>query len=190
MNEVNTNNETKIELTAQDEVYEKEYLPTVHKVGTVSMLLILGLSFLPALYFSFFQGLHPGWDVIAKAAVAMIGLEFFTWILEPTIYFPMIGITGTYISFVAGNITNMRIPAATAAQSAVGAKLGTRKAEFAGVLGIIASVVVNFAVLIVVVLFGNFIISLLPEAVSNSLNYALPSVFGALLVTFVARLKM
>lgn len=173
----------------QQETYEKEYLPKVHKIGTVSMLLILVLSFLPALYFSFFKGLNPGLAIIAKAAVTMIGLEIFTWILEPTLYFPMIGITGSYISFVAGNITNMRIPAATAAQTAVDAKLGTRKAEFSGVLGIIASVVVNFILLIIVVAFGSFIISLLPQAVSEALNYALPSVYGALLVTFIARLK-
>lgn len=183
MNQENTN------AVDQEVLYNKEYLPRVHRFGTATMLLILVLSFLPALYFSFFEGLHPGWSVIAKAAATMIGMEIFTWILEPTLYFPMIGITGSYISFVAGNITNMRIPAATAAQTAVGAKMGTRKAEFAGVIGIVASVVVNFIVLAIVILFGSYIISILPEAVSNSLNYALPSVYGALLVTFIARLK-
>ncbi|MEF9866192.1 MAG: hypothetical protein RR576_06410 [Oscillospiraceae bacterium] len=185
-------NDTKKPVTTeeQDTIYQKEYLPKVHKYGTFTMLLILVLSFLPALYFSFFHGMHPGWDVILKAAATMIGLEVFTWILEPALYFPMIGITGSYISFVAGNITNMRIPAATAAQTAVGAKLGTRKSEFAGVIGIVASVVVNFIVLAIVILFGSYIISILPESVSNALNYALPSVYGALLVTFIARLKM
>ncbi|MEG0110365.1 MAG: hypothetical protein RR675_04545, partial [Oscillospiraceae bacterium] len=78
----------------------------------------------------------------------------------------------------------------TAAQTAVGEKLGTRKSEFAGVIGIVASVVVNFIVLAIVILFGSYIISILPESVSNALNYALPSVYGALLVTFIARLKM
>lgn len=173
----------------QEALYEKEYLPRVHRFGTGTMLLILVLSFMPALYFSFFAGMHPGWSAIAKAAATMIGMEVFTWILEPTLYFPMIGVTGSYISFVAGNITNMRIPAATAAQTAVGAKLGTRKAEFAGVIGIISSVVVNFIVLAVVIFFGSYIISILPETVRGALNYALPSVYGTLLVAFVARLK-
>ena len=67
--------------------------------------------------------------------------------------------------------------------------MGTRKNEFAGVVGIIASVVVNFAVLILVVLFGNFLISILPQGVVDALAYALPSVYGALLVVFIARLK-
>ena len=173
----------------QDTLYNESYIPKVHRVGTASMLFILVLSFLPAVYFSFIAGFHPGWKVIGQAAATMVGIEVFTWILEPTLYFPMIGITGSYISFVAGNITNMRIPAATAAQSAVGAKMGTRKNEFAGVIGIVSSVIVNFAVLIFVVLFGNFIISILPEVVVDSLSYALPSVYGALLVVFISRLK-
>lgn len=173
----------------QDNLYNESYIPKVHRVGTASMLLILILSFLPAIYFSFVEGFHPGWKVIGQAAATMIGIEVFTWILEPTLYFPMIGITGSYISFVAGNITNMRIPAATAAQSAVDAKMGTRKNEFAGVIGIISSVIVNFVVLIFVILFGNFIISVLPKVVVDSLSYALPSVYGALLVVFIARLK-
>lgn len=173
----------------QDVSYEKDYLPKVHMYGTVSLLMVLVLSFLPALYFSFVLDLSPGWDVVAKAAIAMIGLEVFTWFLEPTLYFPMIGITGSYLSFLSGNITSMRVPAATAAQASVNAKLGTRKAEFAGVFGIIASVVVNFIVIFVVIAFGSYIISILPDSVSNALNYALPSVYGALLVTFIARLK-
>lgn len=93
---------------AQDELYNKEYLPKVHRFGTASMLLILVLSFLPALFFSFVLGFHPGWGVVGQAAISMVGIEIFTWLLEPTLYFPMIGVTGSYISFVAGNITNMR----------------------------------------------------------------------------------
>lgn len=174
----------------QDELYNKDYLPKVHRFGTASMLLILVLSFLPALYFSFILGFHPGWGVVGQAAISMVGIEIFTWLLEPTLYFPMIGVTGSYISFVAGNITNMRIPAATAAQNAVESQMGTRKNEFAGAIGIVASVIVNFAVLVIVVLFGNFILSLLPQTITDALVYALPSVYGALLVTFIARLKM
>lgn len=173
----------------QDALYNKDYIPKVHRVGTITMLLILVLSFLPAIYFSFALGFHPGWAAIGQAAITMIGIEVFTWILEPALYFPMIGITGSYISFVAGNITNMRIPAATAAQSAVNAKMGTRKNEFAGVVGIVASVIVNFAVLLLVILCGNLILSLLPQQVVDALAYALPSVYGALLVVFIARLK-
>ena len=177
------------DINENDVIYQKEYLPKVHRYGTLFMMVLLVASFLPALYFSFVKGNFPGWSVILAAGAAQVGIEIFTWILEPALYFPMIGITGSYISFVAGNITQMRIPAATAAQNAVGAEIGTRKSEFAGVIGIVSSVIVNFIILITVVLFGNIIISVLPSAVLDALNYAMPSVFGAMLLTFVVRLK-
>lgn len=170
-------------------LYQKEYLPKIHRFGTAMMMVVLVLSFLPGIYFSFVAGLHPGWGTIGRAAITMVGIEVFTWILEPLLYFPMIGITGAYISFVAGNITAMRIPAATAAQNAIGAKAGTRKGEFAGVVGIIASVIVNFIILGIVIFFGGYIIGFLPDYIRSGLSYALPSVFGALLVTFIVRLK-
>ena len=85
MNNTNNIKEKTTTPAWQDEAYEKEYLPKVHKYGTATMLLILVLSFMPAVYFSFFKGMHPGWEVIAKAAATMIGLEVFTWILEPAL---------------------------------------------------------------------------------------------------------
>lgn len=189
MNEPEKNVTETMSTQEVEELYHKDYLPKVHRFGTAMMMVVLVLSFLPGIFFSFVEGYHPGWGVIGQAAITMVGIEVFTWILEPLLYFPMIGITGTYISFVAGNITGMRIPAATAAQNAIGAEVGTRKAEFAGVVGIIASVIVNFIILGIVIFFGGYIIDFLPEAVRAGLGYALPSVFGALLVTFVVRLK-
>lgn len=171
-------------------LYKNDYIKGIHKIGTTIMLLLLVVSFAPALYLSYVKGMHPGWAAIGSAAVALVGINLFQWILEPVLYFPMIGITGSYIGFVAGNITPMRIPAAVAAQNAVEAKPGTKKGEFAGVMGIVASVLVNFIVLGIVVTFGTFLLSVMPEGVNNALQFALPGVYGALLMTFIARLKL
>lgn len=172
-----------------ENIYHKDYIPKVHRIGTFSMLFLLVFSFVPALWLSYGMDFHPGWDVVAKAGATQFGMSVFTWILEPVIYFPMIGIAGSYIAFVAGNVTTMRVPAITAAQNAVEAKYGTKKAEIAGVYGIISSVLVNFFFLAIVILFGSYIANVLPEAISDSLKFALPGVYGALLITFAVRLK-
>lgn len=184
----NTNKKDIMSMSEIEQLYKTDYIRHIHKIGTCTMLALLVISFLPAIYMSFVKGMHPGWGVIGKAAVALLGINVFQWIIEPVLYFPMIGITGSYIGFVAGNITPMRIPAAIAAQNAVDAKQGTKKAEFAGVIGIVASVIVNFIVLAIVIIFGTYLISILPPAVNDALQYALPGVFGALLVTFVSTL--
>lgn len=53
-----------------------------------------------------------------------------------------------------------------------------------------ASVVVNFVVLAIVNLFGTYLLSILPKTVDDALQFALQGVYGALLVSFIARLKM
>ena len=171
-----------------EQLYQDDYIKSIHRIGTSTMMVLLVISFLPAIYISFVKGMHPGWGVIGKAAITLLGINVFQWIIEPILYFPMIGITGSYIGFVAGNITPMRIPAAIAAQNAVDARQGTKKGEFAGVIGIVASVIVNFIVLAIVIVFGSYLIAILPAAINDALQYALPGVFGALLVTFVSTL--
>ena len=84
--------------------------------------------------------------------------------------------------FGAGNITSMRIPCAIAAQNAVNARNGTPKGDAASVFAMVASVVVNFAALAVVIVFGNYLLAVLPETVKVAFNYTMPAVYGALLV--------
>jgi hypothetical protein len=42
--------------------------------------------------------------------------------------------------------------------------------------------VVNFAALAVVIVFGNYLLAVLPETVKVAFNYTMPAVYGALLV--------
>lgn len=167
-----------------DDLYA-EYLRRIHTVGTRIMLLILLLTYVPAVILCVFYDGFPGTYAFAATVAAMLGMESYSWFFEPTMYFPILGVTGTYLCFASGNITNMRIPAATAAQNAVDATIGTRKSEMAGVLGIIASVVVNFLVLLTVILFGDYLMRVLPAIVETAFDYALPAVYGTILVTMI-----
>ena len=167
--------------TATVDVELQAYTKNLHKIGTTCMMTLLVLTFLPALYVFVVLGAFPGWGALAGTFAALVGQEVMTWIMEPVMYFPMIGVAGSYICFTAGNITNMRIPCALAAQAAVGATTGTAKGDAASVFGMVGSVVVNFIALGVVILFGNWLLSVLPEGVKTAFNYAMPAVFGSLI---------
>lgn len=160
----------------------KAYTKKLHKIGTITMLVVLVMTFVPPIYIFITKDAFPGWGALAGAFGALFAHEIATWIMEPTMYFPMIGVAGAYICFTAGNITNMRIPCALAAQNAVGAKSGTPKGDAAGVFGMVASVVVNFIFLGIVILFGEYLLSILPESIRNAFNYAMPAVYGSLVV--------
>lgn len=167
--------------TATVDVELQAYTKNLHRIGTTCMMVLLVLTFLPCLYVFFVLGAFPGWAPLAGTFAALCGQEVMTWIMEPVMYFPMIGVAGSYICFTAGNITNMRIPCALAAQAAVGATTGTAKGDAASVFGMVGSVIVNFIALGIVILFGNWLLSVLPEGVKAAFNYAMPAVFGSLI---------
>ena len=167
--------------TATVDVELQAYTKNLHKIGTTCMMTLLVLTFLPSLYVFVVLGAFPGWGALAGTFAALVGQEVMTWIMEPVMYFPMIGVAGSYICFTAGNITNMRIPCALAAQAAVGASTGTTKGDAASVFGMVGSVIVNFIALGIVILFGNWLLGVLPEGVKAAFNYAMPAVFGSLI---------
>lgn len=167
--------------TATVDVELQAYTKNLHRIGTTCMMVLLVLTFLPCLYVFFVLGAFPGWAPLAGTFAALCGQEVMTWIMEPVMYFPMIGVAGSYICFTAGNITNMRIPCALAAQAAVGATTGTPKGDAASVFGMVGSVIVNFIALGIVILFGNWLLSILPEGIKAAFNYAMPAVFGSLI---------
>lgn len=167
----------------------QSYIKGIHKIGTIVMVLLLILTFIPGIYICIFHDAFPGIGPILGAFLALAAAEGWAWFVEPAMYFPMLGVTGTYMSYVAGNISNMRIPAATAAQNAVGTKVGTLESEIAGTMGIISSIVVNFVVLFIVIFFGDILIKILPEIIQQSFNYALPAVYGTVVAMLISRVK-
>lgn len=84
------------------------------------------------------------------------------------------------MSFLSGNVSNLRIPAATSAQKAAGTEAGTPEADIVATISSGVSVIFNILVLLIDAGFGVTIISNLPASVSSGLDYLLPALFGAL----------
>lgn len=164
--------------------YNLQYLPKVHKIGKVIGMLAVLASFLPALALGLVYGLWPDWAALSTAALTAITSFGVLWFVEPLSYYPVIGPVGTYMAFVSGNISNMRIPCASMAQVSAGVEPGSDKGSIVATIGMGVSIVINTAVLSIGVIAGSSILSMLPQSVTEALNYLLPALFGALLVQF------
>ncbi|MCI2058348.1 MAG: hypothetical protein LKJ80_03980 [Oscillibacter sp.] len=170
--------------SAAEEYYEKNYLPRVNRVGKITGALGVLLSFSPAIVLlAVFKILPPGGAVLT-AFVGIASAVGVLWFVEPISYFPVLGVTGTYMAFLSGNISNMRLPCAAVAQDAAGVKPGTAQGAVVSALGMAVSVLINIAVLTVGVLLGSAVLAKLPPVVQETLNYLLPALFGALLAQF------
>lgn len=164
--------------------YNLEYLPKMHRIGKIIGVLAVVASFMPALCLGLIYGLWPDWAALGTAALTAITSFGILWFVEPLSYYPVVGPMGTYMAFVSGNISNMRIPCASMAQVGAGVEPGTEKGSIIATIGMGVSIVINTLVLSAGVIAGQAVLSMLPAAVVSALNFLLPALFGALLVQF------
>lgn len=164
--------------------YEGEYMPKMHKIGKLTGFLGAILSFLPALVLAVVYGLLPKPAALATAFISAASAFGFLWIVEPISYFTVLGPIGTYMAFMSGNISNMRVPCAGMAQVAADVEPGTEKGSIISVIGMATSIVINVSVLTIGVILGSSVLSAMPASVTEALNYLLPALFGALLMQF------
>lgn len=169
--------------------FEQDYLPRMHRIG--KMIGILGVisSFLPALVLGLVYGLWPNMPALVTSFIAAATSFGFLWFIEPISYYPVIGPVGTYMAFLSGNISNMRIPCASMAQISAGVELGTNQGSIIATIGMGVSIIINIIILSVGVVAGSSILAMLPPSVTAALNYLLPALFGALFVQFAMKQK-
>ncbi len=169
--------------------YNLQYLPKMHRIGKLIGVLAVVASFMPALTLGLVYGLWPDWAALGTAALTAITSFGVLWFVEPLSYYPVVGPMGTYMAFVSGNISNMRIPCASMAQVSAGVEPGSDKGSIIATIGMGVSIVINTVVLSVGVIAGSSILAMLPASVTAALNYLLPALFGALIVQFGMKQK-
>jgi len=175
-----------LSLEEKKKIMNEEYYPKVHFYGLITSLIHAVIIFLPVIYL-YALGYFPSWD---KAMIAFINIASIAgpyWILEPISYFGILGVVGTYVSFLAGNISNMRLPVSAVAQEVAGVREGSYEGEIIGSIGIIASQWMLTIITFVAALTVTVVINILPPAAVKAFDWLLPSIWGALFAQFSLR---
>ncbi len=162
----------------------------IHFWGRLTIAVAVVMTMSIPLYLTFVLGFIPDAGNLVTGLISIAGFVGMVWFIEPVSYFPILGPAGTYMSFLTGNIGNMRLPVIGAVQNALDLEAGTKKAEVAGIFALISSVVVNLLILGVVVVAGQVVLSAMPESLLNSFSYALPGILGAMLVMFAKKMSL
>jgi len=164
-----------------NEIFEKEYTPHIIKWGMSTTLLGVLLCFGPVAVLYFVYGIMPPWSAIITGTIMQMSVSGVFYVVEPVSYFTILGIPGTYMSFLSGNIGNLRVPCSAIAQDAADVEKGTPEGSIMSTIGVATSILVNIILLSIGVLLGTSILSILPKPVYDSLNFLLPAIFGAIL---------
>ena len=163
-------------------------MDTVHRDGTIwniSMMIIL-LMFPVAVWLIFGEG--PDWEGVGLGLVATAPMYWAVGVVEVITFIPMLGAGGSYLSFVTGNISNLKLPCAINALE--NAKVDA-KSEEGEIISTIAIAVSSIVTIVIIALGVLLIIPLQPLLESPVLKPAfdqmLPALFGALGVALVSK---
>jgi len=164
------------------------YMESVHRDGR-RWGIVLGLMIIafPAVLCAIFQAV-PDWASMGKGLLATMPMYWAVGIVEIFTYVPMLGAGGTYLSFITGNISNLKLPCALDAMERAGVKATDEEGEVISTISIAVSSIVTTLILIIGVI---LIVPLAPVLESPVLEPAfaqiLPALFGGLGVVFVSK---
>lgn len=172
----------------KNEKQKLTYLESVHRDGKLwgFTLLILIVGFPVALMVIF--KVLPDWEALGKGLLAVMPMYWAVGLVEIFTYVPMLGAGGAYLSFVTGNISNLKLPCALSAMERAGVKPSTEEGELVSTISIAVSSIVTTVIIIIGVC---LIIPLTPLLESPELKPAfdqlIPALFGGLAVVFISK---
>lgn len=172
----------------EKELFFKEFNEGLHKIGRIT--LILGALMLIAVPFVIgaINGVTPEWGGFLRG-FANVGLIYIpVAIVEFLVYAPMLGVGGSYLSFITGNVTNMKIPCVMNAKDIAGTEAGTPEHEIISTISVATSAIVTTLVIVAGVI---LLVPLQPVLQSETLlpafNNVVPALFGALGLKYFAK---
>ncbi|GHV35163.1 hypothetical protein FACS1894187_07270 [Synergistales bacterium] len=163
-------------------ILNKNYMPYIHRMGKITNTLGVFMGLAPVVYLGFRYGLWPTGGALLQGWINIAAIMASFWIMQPIQFFPILGVAGTYMSNLSGNISNMRVPCAIAAEQAAGVEAGTPEAEICANIANAVSTYVNLIFLTAAVIGGTSLLASLPPNISASLNFLLPTLMGGCVV--------
>ena len=171
----------------RNQIIEK-YNNTLHLLGR--MTLILATIFLVAIPFalSIIHGIQPNLSGVLNGLLKVGMIYIPMSVVEFLIYTPMLGVGGSYLSFLTGNVTNMKIPVVMNSKEIAQTESGTIEHEIISTISVAVSAMVTTLVIVAGVL---LIVPLQPvlqnEALLPAFNNVVPALFGALGLKYFAK---
>ena len=164
------------------------YLDSIHRDGRVWNLSVMVLLLLFPIIVSIVFDAPPDWNALLMGLIATAPRYWAVGIIETFTFVPMLGAGGSYLSFVTGNISNLKLPCAINALEQNDVNAATEEGELISTIAIATSSIVTT---IIIVLGVILIVPLTPILEAPVLEPAfaqmLPALFGGLGVVFVSR---
>ena len=164
------------------------YIDSVHRDGRIWNIGVMILLMMFPVSVALIFGAAPDWGALVVGLIATAPMYWAVGVVETITFVPMLGAGGSDLSFVTGNISNLKLPCAINALEQNGVSASSEEGEIVSTIAIATSSIVTTIIIIIGVI---LIVPLTPVLEAPVLEPAfaqmLPALFGGLGVAFVSR---
>ena len=164
------------------------YMDSVHRDGRIWNFSVAALLMAFPIAVAIIFGASPDWTALGMGLLATAPMYWTVGAIEVITFVPMLGASGAYLSFVTGNISNLKLPCAINALEQNEVSANSEEGEVISTIAIATSSIVT----ILIILLGVVcIVPLTPileaEVLVPAFDQILPALFGGLGVAFVSK---
>ena len=167
---------------------QMSYIDSVHRDGRLWNIGMMILLFMFPIAVAIIFTASPDWGALVKGLIATAPMYWAVGIVETITFVPMLGAGGSYLSFVTGNISNLKMPCAINALEQNEVSASSEEGEIISTIAIATSSIVTTIIILLGVI---CIVPLTPVLEAPVLEPAfaqmLPALFGGLGVAFVSK---
>ena len=164
------------------------YIDSVHRDGTIWNLSMMALLMAFPIAVAVIFDAAPDFGALVVGLISTAPMYWAVGVIETITFVPMLGAGGSYLSFVTGNISNLKLPCAINALEQNEVSASSEEGEVISTIAIATSSIVTTIIIILGVI---CIVPLTPVLEAPVLEPAfaqmLPALFGGLGVAFVSK---
>lgn len=160
-------------------------LHTIGKVGlTIAAVMLIAAPFAMGAVLGVMPDMSGFLSGLIKVGLIYLPVSF----VEFLVYTPMLGVGASYLAFLTGNITNLKIPCAINARDIAKTDTGTAENEIISTISVATSAIVTT----LVVFAGVLLLTPLSPILSNptltpAFDNVVPALFGALGLKYILK---
>ena len=124
------------------------YLDSVHRDGRIWNLSVMVLLLLFPIIVSIVFDAPPDWNALVLGLIATAPMYWAVGIIETFTFVPMLGAGGSYLSFVTGNISNLKLPCAINALEQNDVNATSEEGELISTIAIATSSIVTTLIIV------------------------------------------
>ena len=167
---------------------KRSYMQSIHTAGRIWMLTALVLLILVPTIICIHYRSWPGFGPVFQGLLGVAPIFWTVGTIEVFTYTPMQGAGGSYLGFVTGNLTNLKVPCALNAMQSAGVEPGTEEGEVLSTIAIAVSSIVTTVIIILGVFMLNTLRPILESPMlAPAFANILPALFGGLAVVYVSK---